>query len=109
MNIIDKLIDGRTKSVTPEKLADILERLTWMLDPKEINVAQILEGWLLLSEDKFRVMVALEIKEYELVKPNQFSHVSNRLIKLWPELERNVNEYHEFLISTFNSNNQYCT
>lgn len=66
MNLAEYLLNRRCRSAQPEWIADILERLCWILDEgASAEIIETLTSWL-SSEDRERVAVALSLDEFYL-------------------------------------------
>ena len=62
MSVADFLFERRARNLAPDVLADVLDRLVWIMDDNGKQICAAVERWL-RSSDRSRVEVALRMRE----------------------------------------------
>lgn len=86
MNLAEYLVGHRAPNSNPEWIADILERLCWILDEQTSSeILRTLTDWL-GSEDREQVAVALALEELYLAEtPDALATIYGELCGRFPE------------------------
>ena len=86
-NVLDQLISARHLSVKPSAFSEMIDKLIWLIDCNHINLGLVLEGWLTSADDKFKVEVALGVKEFFPIKGEDDNRlVLSKIQQIWPDL-----------------------
>lgn len=92
MNIADIIFDRRSKSATPDGIADILGRLIWLMDDNGAEIHEALVRWV-ESGDLERAEVALLCDEVFLFNTREEMTASfSRLCAKFPTLKVQCDE-----------------
>jgi hypothetical protein len=86
VNLAEYIVDHRAPNSEPKCIADILERLCWILDQKTSSeILDTLELWL-SGEDRLRVAIALSLEEFYLKEsPDQLATTYEEVCQRFPE------------------------
>ena len=68
MNLPEHIFNRRSATVKPEWIADLLERLVWLLDDNGSEIHQTMREWI-ATGDLERVRVALASKRLSFTRP----------------------------------------
>ena len=86
VNLAEYMVDHRAPNSEPKWIADILDRLCWILDERASSeILGTLELWL-SSEDRDRVAIALSLEEFYLKEsPDELATAYVEVCQRFPE------------------------
>lgn len=91
MSVADFLFEHRARGCSPDVLADILDRLVWIMDDNGEQICTAVEGWL-RSSDRSRVEVALGMREvFPFRDAREMETVLSNVGSTWPDLAARCN------------------
>ena len=93
MSLAEYLVTRRTPTSKPEWIADILERLCWILDERASSeILETLTLWL-TTGDRERVAVALSLEEFYLKEsPDALAEAYDDVCRRFPEFRSRCDE-----------------
>ena len=96
-NIADIIFDRRSPNAKPEWIADILSRLTWLMDDNGAEIHEAYRRWI-ESDDLERISVALSDREVFLFDSRDemkkvFSDLGHRFPELVPRCEEIISDW----------------
>lgn len=88
----DAVVDGKSPTLAPATVADILERLAWTGEASA-GVGKLVDDWF-FSSDVFRVEVVLSLEEMFVNAPQeQLLKRLSEIESFWPELAEKCEQY----------------
>ena len=87
LDIAEYLFEHRARRLPAKSLADILDRLIWIVDDNGGQICATIERWL-RSDDRDRIEVALLCDEtFPFNDAREMDSQLDRISAKWPELE----------------------
>jgi hypothetical protein len=99
--LADAIVERRAADARPEQLADVLERLAWLMADDGNEIVEVASTWLLELTDAYRVQVALSFREFVLCGDIDTLEVAyTRAAEAFPGLAGAVAEARVGLVAT---------
>ena len=92
MNIAELLFKRRAPNVEPKWLAEVLERLVWLMDDNGTEIVEALAEWV-TGSDREKIDIALAFEEISLFdERTEMSEAFDKLCSQYPDLRTRCDE-----------------